>query len=121
MVKERNVAVCVILSLVTCGIYGIVWFFRLNDDARTISGDQRLSGGKAFLLTIVTCGIYYFYWAYLMGKAINEANIKANKPANDNSTLYLILSILGLGIVTYALAQSEINKFATPAIQDAQQ
>ena len=73
------------------------------------------------ILTIVTCGIYYFYWAYLMGKAINEANIKANRPANDNSALYLILSILGLGIVTYCLAQSEINKFATPAIQDAQQ
>ena len=77
-------------------------------------------GGKVFLFTILTCGIYSIYWAYLMGKAINEANVKANKPANDNSTLYLVLSLFGLGIVTYCLAQSEINKFATPSVPNAQ-
>ena len=120
MVKERNIAVCIILSVLTCGIYSIIWFVSLTDDARIISGDERLSGGKALLFTLLTCGIYSFYWAYLMGKAINEANIKSNRPSSDNSTLYLILNIFGLGIVTYCLAQSEINKFAIPSTQNVQ-
>lgn len=113
MVKERNIAVCVILSIVTCGIYGIIWFISLTDDARAVSGDDRLSGGKAFLLTLITCGIYSFYWAYQVGKAMNSAYVKQGKPAKDNSVLYLILNLLGLGIVNYCLIQSDLNNFAT--------
>jgi predicted DNA-binding transcriptional regulator YafY len=30
----------------------------------------------------------------------------------NNSVLYLILSIVGLGVVTYALVQSDVNKLA---------
>ena len=55
MVKEKNIVTNIILSIVTCGIYGIVWFIQMTDDARDVSGDSTLSGGKAFLLTLVTC------------------------------------------------------------------
>lgn len=112
MVKERNIGVCIILTIFTCGIYGIFWFVSLTDDARLVSGDERLSGGKALLFTIVTCGIYSIYWAYLMGKALSTAQVNAGKTANDNSTLYLILSIFGLSLVGYCLMQSELNNFA---------
>lgn len=61
--RERNIAVAIILTIVTCGIYGIYWFIVLTDDARLASGDQQApSGGIAFLLTLVTCGIYGIYW-----------------------------------------------------------
>lgn len=33
--------------------------------------------------------------------------------ASDNSVLYLILAVLGLGIVNYCLIQSDLNDFAT--------
>lgn len=33
MVKERNIAVCVILTIITCGIYGLVWIASINDEA----------------------------------------------------------------------------------------
>ena len=29
MVKERNVVVCILLTIITCGIYGIIWFVSL--------------------------------------------------------------------------------------------
>ena len=48
MLKEKNIAVAIILSLVTCGIYGIVWFINLTDDAAYINEDRSFSGGKAF-------------------------------------------------------------------------
>ena len=42
-IKERNIGVCILLTLVTCGIYGIFWFISLTDDMRVASGDDRLS------------------------------------------------------------------------------
>ncbi len=111
-IKERNIAVCVILTIVTCGIYGIVWFVLMTDDMRYASGDQTLSGGMAFVLTLVTCGIYGIYWAYKMGKASAMAKANRGMPAEDNSVLYLILQLLGLGIVNYCLIQNDLNKMS---------
>ena len=112
MVRKRNVVSCVILTFITCGIYGLIWFIELTDDAGRASDDSTLSGGMALLLTIITCGIYGLYWNYKMGKAIYEAGVKKNVSVSDNSLLYLILSIIGLGIVNYCLMQSDLNKFA---------
>lgn len=113
-IKERNIVVCILLSVITCGIYGIVWFVSMTDDMRYASGDQKLSGGMAFLLTLVTCGIYGYYWAYKMGKATAVAKANRGMGNDDNSVLYLILQLLGLGIVNYCLIQSDLNKMATP-------
>lgn len=114
MIKERNLVTSIILTIVTCGIYGIIWFIGLTDDAKTVSEDQTMQGGGiAFLLTLITCGIYGIYWAYKMGKAINEARIKRGLAEDDKSVLYLILQILGLGIVNYALMQNDLNEMAT--------
>ena len=44
MVREKNIATCVILSIITCGIYGIVWFITLTDDAAVASDDNKMSG-----------------------------------------------------------------------------
>ena len=75
--RERSIAVSIILSLVTCGFYGIYWFVVLTDDARIESGESNTTSGLvSFLLTLVTCGIYGFYWAYKMGKTIATAESK---------------------------------------------
>lgn len=111
--RERSIAVSIVLSIVTCGIYGIYWFVVLTDDARMESGDNNTpSGGMAFLLTLVTCGIYGFYWAYKTGKTIAAAESKNGIPAEDNSVLYLILQLVGLGIINYALMQNSLNAIA---------
>ncbi len=114
MIQQRNIATSIILTIFTCGIYGIIWFIQLTDDVRNASGDESIpSGGIAFLLTLVTCGIYGFYWAYKLGKALNVAQSRAGFSVTaDNSVLYLILQIFGLGIVNYALMQNQLNMIA---------
>lgn len=108
--RERSIAVAIILSIVTCGIYAIYWFIVLTDDAKIESGDSSApSGGIAFLLSLVTCGIYGLYWAYKMGKTIAVAESKNGIPGEDNSVLYLILQLVGLGIINYALMQNSLN------------
>lgn len=107
MVENKNIALCIVLSIVTCGIYGIVWFISLNDDVNRVSNEPNpTSGGIAFLLTLVTCGIYGFYWAYKQGEKLDRAE-------NNNSSsgvLYIVLTFFGLGIVAYALMQDRLNK-----------
>ena len=112
-VKERNIVTSIILSIVTCGIYGIIWFIGMTDDAAYLNDDKDMQGVKSFLFGLITCGIYIFYWNYKMGKTMFEIGNKKGVQISDNSVLYLILSIFGLGIVSYCMIQSDLNKFAT--------
>lgn len=112
MIKERNIAVCIILSIVTCGIYGIYWFICLNDDTNALAGEEKPTGVVAFLLTLVTCGIYGLYWMFKQGEKIDNAKSSRGVVSSNSGILYLILGIFGLGIVSYALMQNELNKLA---------
>ena len=111
MIQRRDIATCIIFSIVTCGIYGIYWFIVLNDDINRISGDTAApSGGMAFLLTLITCGIYGFYWMYKMGDKLDSVYMQRGASSDSRGVLYLILGILGLGIVSYSLMQDSLNK-----------
>ena len=106
-IKKRDLVKAIILSIVTCGIYSIFWFISLTNEINTLSGNEKdTTGGTAFLLSLVTCGIYSYYWAYKMGEK-RDAIAGQN---NSSAILYLVLSLLGFGIVVYALLQDSINK-----------
>ena len=47
-----------------------------------------------------------------MGKMIEQAQIKRGMAAKDNSILYLVLELIGFGIVAYALMQNDLNEMA---------
>lgn len=112
MIKQKSIPMCIILSIVTCGIYGIIWFISLTDDANTACGKPGTSGGMALLLTLVTFGIYALYWNYKQGEKLDEAKQAKGLPAGNSGILYLLLSIFGLGIIAYALMQDSLNKLA---------
>ena len=113
MIEQRNIAVCIILSIVTCGIYGIYWFICITNDINTLSNDVNgTSGGVAFLLSLVTCGIYGLYWAYKQGDKIDFCKRNRGFPSNNKGLIYLLLCLFGLSIVATALMQDEVNKLA---------
>ncbi len=113
MVKERNIAVSIILSIVTCGFYLIYWFICLTDETNNASNSTGTSGGMAFLLSLITCGIYTYYWMYKQGEKLDSAKSARGMETSGNSgVIYLVLAIFGLGIVSYALMQNELNKLA---------
>ena len=113
VIAKRNIALAIVLSIITCGIYGIYWFVVMTNEAAEVSGDNSTaSGGLAVVYTIITCGIYSIYWNYKMGQKMYTAGKKYNKDIQDNSVLYLVLSIFGLSIVNYCLIQNDLNRFA---------
>jgi hypothetical protein len=100
----------IVLTIITCGIYGIYWFIVLTNEVGTLSGDHEFTGGKHFLLTLVTCGIWSIVWSYQIGKQVAAVQQYRGYHPNDNSVLYVILSVFGFGIIVYCLVQSDVNK-----------
>lgn len=100
--NQRNVVTCILLTIVTCGIYGIYWVYALNNDVARMNNDPE-DGGTVLLLSLITCGIYYIIWQYKMGEKIEQAGGK------NDGVVYLILAIFSLSIVSSALMQTEIN------------
>ena len=93
--KKRSIAGCIILTLVTFGIYGIYWFVKLTNETNRLAPEEAtMSGGLAFLVTICT-----------LGKKIDV--ISGNQ--RNTGVLYLLVSLVGFGIVSHALAQDELN------------
>lgn len=39
--KQRSVGIAILLSIITCGIYGIYWLIMLNDETNYVSGHRR--------------------------------------------------------------------------------
>lgn len=111
IVKERNIALCIIFTLITCGIYGIYWFIVLTDEMNAASGENGTSGILSFVLVPITCGIYGLYWAYKMGEKVDALQARNGHSTGNSGILYLIVYLFG-GIITYALLQNELNKVA---------
>lgn len=104
-IKPRSLATCIILSIITCGIYGIYWEICLFNEFKAVYGKDELpNGGMVVLLTIVTCGIYNFYYMYKAGKTIDDY-----EGAGSNAVLFIVLTLIGLGIVNMCIMQDKVN------------
>ena len=104
MIKRRNLFLCILFSIITCGIYAIYWFVVLTNDTNKLAQSKTASGGLAFLFTIITCGIYGLYWSYKLGKKVGEI-----EGGSNHGVLYLILALIGFGFIDALLAQSALN------------
>lgn len=112
-IQKRDIAICVILSIVTCGIYGLIWFINIINDLNTAANTpEDKSAGMIILLTIITCGIYGYIWLYKAGEKVDSIRQLNGEAPQSSSLLYLLLCIFGLSIVVYCLIQSELNKVA---------
>ena len=104
-IKKRNIALAIIFSIITLGIYSIYWMIKMNNEVNQLADEpSATSGGMVFLFTLITFGIYKLYWLYRMGQRCDRI-----KGTTSSEILYLILGIFGLDIIDYALIQDTIN------------
>lgn len=109
-IKERNIVTCILLTLITCGIYGIYWMIMLAKESVSVK-DPADSG----ILEIVLMLFLPFLGIFLCEKKFAEGCAARGVAHTDNSVLYLILGLVGLGIVGFCMLQNDLNKLATPA------
>lgn len=111
-VEQRNIGVCILLSIITCGLYKYYWIYKMNEDLNAVSGRKNdTSGGMVVLFTILTCGVYQWYWIYKAGGKLYAAGQYQNKPIPNSGMMYVIFCfMLYVGTyISYSLIQSELN------------
>lgn len=110
-INKRDIATQIILTVITCGLYGLYWIATITDDVNMLNEDNNnTSGITVVLLSILTCGLYLIYWNYDTGRKLYELGKKYDKEIADNSIVYLILSIFKADLVNLILMQSDLNK-----------
>lgn len=112
LIQPRDIALGIVFSIITCGIYSLYWLYCLAEDINKIKNDPNaVSGGMVVLLSIVTCGIYSLYWTYKAGEVLDRC-MTPNGTGN-RAILYLILSLFGpTNIITFALIQNDLNNIS---------
>ncbi len=113
-ITQRNIALAIVLSIVTCGIYMLYWMYCVVTDLNLASGEtEDTGGGMVILLSIITCDIYMLYWFYKAAGKVNKIHSLNGEPQDTSAgILYLLLSLFGFDIVSLALIQNELNKVA---------
>lgn len=106
-IKSRNIVTAIILTIVTCGIYGIYWAICMAREAVSVK-DPSDSG----MLEIVLFLFLPFLGFFLAEQKLSAGCAEKGIEHKDNSVLYLILGLIGLGIINYCMMQSDLNKIA---------
>lgn len=114
MIRQRNIAIYIILSVLTCGIYNLIWIYELAEDINIIDVDtaSKTSGIMVVLYSILTCGIYFWYWLYRSGDRLDRIRYNNGRNSANLGLIYVILGILGLGLISEILIQVELNEYA---------
>ena len=95
---NRSLVMYIILTVVTCGIYGFWFVYRMAHDVNiACEGDNEHTAGlvKYIILSIITCGIYSIYWEYALGNRLATNAVKYDMIFQENGTTVLLWHIFG--------------------------
>lgn len=106
---RRNVGSCVILTIMTLGIFGIVWLVKICKDLRRLHGDENPVGGEVLLYTLVP--FYSVYWAYDKGKQMFEDSQKRGGNLTDRKYIYMFMNIIFMQLFTLGFIQTQLNSY----------
>lgn len=97
---DRNMWICILLNLVTCGIYGIYFFTKLANDVNTIS--TKRDGQKTmhyclmlFVFSWLTCGIYPLIWFHKISARIGDEARARGIQTDFGASTYWLWNVLG--------------------------
>lgn len=102
MIKRRSLAVFIVLSIITFGIYELYWIYKLAQDMNAICyGDGRHTGGllKFVLLGLITFGIYPIVWWYMLADRLQFNAPRYNLYFKESGAIVLLWLVLGSLII----------------------
>jgi len=99
--ETRNPVTIILLTLVTCGIYGIYWLYLVTKEINAALGEERINFVLYFLVGIL-CFPLIFVGMYKIDEAVVELQTRAGLPGKPNFVLWILLSLLA-GVGTYIM------------------
>jgi len=104
----RNIALDIVLTILTLGLFNLWVQHRQMVAVNAMLGQQKYSFWLWLLLSLITCGIYHIYHEYR--KSDDLSRLLGRQGSNDG-LVSLLLTIIGLGIISDAIQQARINEF----------
>lgn len=97
---DRKLFPFILLTIITCGIYGIVYFTSITNDLNLIASKR--DGKKtvhyclmALLLSQITCGIYQLVWYHQFSNRIGEEAKARGIEVEFNAKTFWLWNVLG--------------------------
>jgi Zn-dependent protease with chaperone function len=108
----RSILMAIVLSLVTCGIYGLYWQYMQFKTLNAWIGREEHNFGMYLLFSILTCGVYAIYYEYKFALSMTEVQRARGMVVNENLPMMAVaLAFFGFAMVTWAIEQQEINRW----------
>ncbi len=118
--QKRTPASVLILSIVTCGLYLIFWYYTVYRELTFLDG--RTPTGNAYsldlLLSIITCGVWGIYVDYKISEQLSAVQTRMGMKTTDNTMAVVLLDVASYVtifftyFVTSAIQQDELNRIA---------
>ncbi|MGM0556342.1 MAG: DUF4234 domain-containing protein [Myxococcota bacterium] len=70
--EVRNPITVLLLTFVSCGLYGIYWFFQIVEDINGALGEERFNPFKELVLSVVTCGAWGLWLQWRLSETAVE-------------------------------------------------
>ena len=96
-IKERSMFTYIVLSVLTLGIYHIVFWTKLSKDVNALcegDGKKTMKYVFCFLLNIVTVGIFGFIWKFKLAKRLQENAARYDLKFSEGGALVVVLAIV---------------------------
>ncbi len=116
--QKKSVATVLILTIITCGIYGIYWVYKTAQDLESEVGAGKFQPGVLAILCLFLGFIGFILFGMTIDESLNKAREARGIAKVDNQLIYILLGFL-IPIVLVALVQSEINKLTDIDPSDA--
>ncbi len=122
-IKERDIVLVIIFSLVTCGIYNVVLYFifgaELHRESIAKNTATRVEHpGLALLLGIITCGIYTIYYYYKQAELLKELGDRHRAETVDPVIVLLLTIFVGIGIYLNVYSGNNVAKVMNNGVEN---
>lgn len=98
MIQERSLLKYILLSLVTCGIYSIYFWYQFDRDVNTVcegDGKQPMSYLAVVALSVVTCSVFLWYWYYKQAERLQGNAPRYGVKIQENGATVLLWFLVG--------------------------
>ena len=96
---DRGIASYIILSIITCGIYGYYFIYKMAHDVNLAcdgDGESTTGLGMFIVLSFITCGFYAYYWYYKLGNRLADNAPRYGLRFREDGTTVLLWCLFGL-------------------------
>ena len=93
----RSPATVILLTVLTCGIYGLYWFYSIAQELNAVLGDQGATN-PSYSLWGILCFVFSFILMSQVDEAVMEVDRRRGRYSESRFLIWLLLSLfVGIG------------------------